>query len=51
MFLSDPNVPLDTNHVQRALRPIPAGRKNWPFCRIEFDATHVDTARDLLSTC
>jgi len=25
VFLSDPDVPMDTNHVERALRPIPLG--------------------------
>ncbi len=28
VFLGDPEVPLDTNHLERALRPIPMGRKN-----------------------
>ena len=29
VFLSDPEVPLDTNHLERSLRPIPMGKKNW----------------------
>ena len=29
VFLEDPDTPLDTNHLERALRPIPMGRKNW----------------------
>jgi transposase len=29
VFLSDPAVPLDTNHLERALRVIPMGRRNW----------------------
>ncbi len=29
VFLSDPEVPVDTNHLERALRPIPMGRRNW----------------------
>jgi len=29
VFLSDPNVPIDTNHTERGLRPIPLGKKNW----------------------
>ena len=29
VYLSDPAVPIDTNHLERALRPIPMGRKNW----------------------
>ena len=27
VFLTDPDVPLDTNHLERALRAIPMGRK------------------------
>lgn len=26
VFLADPEVPIDTNHLERALRPIPLGR-------------------------
>lgn len=29
VYLSDPTVAIDTNHLERALRPIPMGRKNW----------------------
>ncbi len=29
VFLSHPDVPLDTNHLERPLRVIPMGRKNW----------------------
>jgi transposase len=29
LYLSEPDVPIDTNHLERALRPIPMGRKNW----------------------
>ena len=28
VFLADPEVPSDTNHLERALRPIPMGRRN-----------------------
>jgi len=27
VFLENPDVPLDTNHLERALRPIPMGRR------------------------
>ena len=30
--VSDPSVAIDTNHLERALRPTPMGRKAWPFC-------------------
>ena len=29
VFLTDPDVPIDTNHLERALRVIPMGRKSW----------------------
>jgi len=32
VFLSDPEVAIDTNHLERALRVIPTGKKNWLFC-------------------
>ena len=31
IFLDDPDVPIDTNEMERALRVIPMGRKNWLF--------------------
>lgn len=51
VFLSDPEVPLDTNHLERAIRPIPLGRKNWLFCWTELGANVVGRAQSLLSTC
>ena len=51
VFLSNPEVPLDTNHVERAIRPIPMGRKNWLFCWTEFGAEHVAVMQSLISTC
>jgi len=51
VFLSDPMVPIDTNHLERALRVIPMGRKNWHFCWSEAGARHVATLQSLLTTC
>jgi len=51
IFLGDPNVPLDTNHLERTLRPIPMGRKNWMFCWTEIGAERVGQIQSLLSTC
>ena len=51
VFLQDPDVPLDTNHVERALRPIPMGRKNWMFCWTEIGAEHVGVIQSLITTC
>jgi len=51
VFLSDPDVPIDTNHLERALRPIPMGRKNWLFCWTELGARQVGIIQSLLVTC
>jgi len=51
VFLSDPDVPIDTNHLERALRVIPMGRKNWLFCWTELGAKHVGIIHSLITTC
>lgn len=51
VFLTAPDVPIDTNHLERALRPIPMGRKNWNFCWTELGAKHVGILQSLLTTC
>ncbi len=30
--LQDPAVPIDTNHIERCIRPIALGRRNWMLC-------------------
>ncbi len=51
LFLTDPDVPLDTNTLERALRVIPMGRKNWLFCWTEVGAKYVGVFQSLLVTC
>ena len=51
VFLGDPDVPIDTNHLERALRPIPMGRKNWLFSWSELGARHIGVIQSLLVTC
>ena len=51
VFLDDAAVPLDTNALERALRPIPMGRKNWLFCWTEVGAEVVGHVQSLLITC
>ena len=51
VFLGDPDVPIDTNHLERALRPIPMGRKNWLFSWTEVGARHIGVIQSLLVTC
>jgi len=51
VFLEYPNVPLDTNHLERAIRPIAVGRKNWMFCWTEIGAKYVGIIQSLIATC
>ena len=51
VFLSDPAMPLDTNHLERALRVVPMGRKNWLFCWTEAGAHVVGKIQSLIVTC
>ena len=50
-FLTDAWLALDTNDLERALRVIPMGRRNWLFCTTEFGARQVATIQTLLATC
>ena len=50
VFLSDPEVPIDTNHLERALRPIPMGRGNWLFCWTELGAKQIGIIQGLIVT-
>jgi transposase len=51
VYLTDPDVPIDTNHLERALRAIPMGRKNWMFCWTELGAKYVGIMQSLIVTC
>jgi transposase len=51
VFLEYPNVPIDSNHLEREIRPIALGRKNWLFCWTEVGAEYVGIVQSLLATC
>jgi hypothetical protein len=51
VFLANPLVPLDTNHLERALRVIPMGRKNFLFCWSEVGAEQLGILQSLVVTC
>jgi len=51
LFLGDPELPVDTNHLERSLRPIPLGRKNWMFSWTELGARQIGIVQSLLVTC
>ena len=49
--LQDPDVPIDTNHLERAIRPVALGRRNWLFAWSEMGAESVGILQSLVSTC
>lgn len=51
VYLEDADVDIDTNSLERALRVIPMGRKNWMFCWTELGARQVGIVQSLLVTC
>jgi transposase len=51
VYLDDPEVPIDTDHLERALRAIPMGRKNWLFSWSEVGARYVGMLQSLIVTC
>ena len=51
IFLSDPDVPIDTNHLERGGRPIACGRKNRLFAWTEDGAARIASIQSLLFTC
>jgi transposase len=51
VFLAYPTVPLDTNHLEREIRAIALGRRNWLFCWTEVGAQYVGILQSLLASC
>ena len=51
VFLEDPLVPIDSNGVERALRRIKLGQKNWLFSWTESGARNVGIVNSLVATC
>ena len=51
VFLNNPDVPMDTNALERGLRVIPMGKKNWMFCWTEVGAKYVGIIQSLIVTC
>jgi transposase len=48
---ANPDVPFDTNHVERTIRPIALGKKNFLFAGNEIGARHIGIAHSLLASC
>jgi transposase len=51
VFLEYPDVPLDTNHLEREIRAIALGRRNWLFCWTEVGAQSVGSVQSLIASC
>jgi transposase len=51
VFLEYPNVPPDTNHLEREIRTIALGRRNWLFCWTEVGAQYVGIVQSLIASC
>jgi transposase len=51
LYLDDPEIEIDTNHLERTLRAIPMGKKAWLFCWTEVGARLVGIVQSLLTTC
>src|SRR4029434_8310125 len=49
--LEYPHVPLDTNHLEREIRAIALGRRNWLFCWTEVGACYVGIVQSLIASC
>ena len=51
VFLDNPAVPIDTNHIERQIRPVAIGRRNWLFCWTETGARYAGIANSLIASC
>jgi len=51
VFLDDPDVQLDTNHLERQIRYIAMGKKSCLFCWSEVGAKQVGIIESLICSC
>jgi transposase len=51
VFLTNPEVPIDNNHVERQVKPTVLGRKNYLFCWTELGAKNLAIIQSLILTC
>jgi len=50
-YLEHPDIPISNNHVERAIRPLKLGAKNWLFCWTEVGAKYTAIAYTLIECC
>jgi transposase len=51
VLLAYPNVPLDTNHLEREIRALALGRRTWLFCWTAVGAQSVGIVQSLIASC
>jgi hypothetical protein len=51
LFLEDGRIPIDNNHVERALRPVAVGRKNWLFAGSDEAAKRAAVLMTIIGNC
>lgn len=51
LFLADPNIPIDTNHLERMFRGPAVGRKNWMFHLTEVGVRAAAIFYTLIQGC
>lgn len=51
VFLADEKIPLDTNHLERQIRPVAIGKKNWLFHWTETGAQYSAIIQSLIASC
>jgi len=50
-YARDADIPLSNNSVERAIRPVALGRKNWLFCWSEVGAKYAAMAFTIVESC
>ena len=51
VFLEDPALLMDTNQIERQIRPIAMGKRSWLFCWTEVGAEQVGIIQSLIASC
>jgi transposase len=50
-FTQDPGLAIDSNAVEREIRPVALGKKNWLFCASEVGAEASAIIYSLIASC
>lgn len=50
-YVNDGRISIDNNPVERAIRPLALGRKNWLFCGNDASAYRAAIVYSLIETC